>query len=453
MRCCDSSRADRQSRRGYGKRTSDLIVRIGSSTNLDAFFSSEENIRLPPPHTASTPQILSDVDDTFMCSGAGWKGGSDRRFQPHVVYPGAPEFYLALSRGKKNSTDPEGVIWMSARAAHTPIIKLFAGEINDRHPIGQALVAVGRRTGCLSFGTKGGLYGKFRHNIRFSRTSRNTLKGEHKFHNFVNYMTATPFVLPKTSTQAFGHRDEAPGSTMSRSTSGIALSEMLKNDRRGGFRRFWSCDDCDCQTGLESEAPTGPYIFLGDNGEGDETTAIRLLEEHADRVAACFIQDVTGQGCGNNDKAVRLMRHGKLFYFTTFLGAGVQAFQAGLISRESLARVYGAIVQSPYMLSAREITANEEHTAKAARVKTTTTMTGESSSEMTSHKPFFLSPQRDRSSRVHSGMKAEAKPTDISLDISVVKNSHLGRDFGQWCTQIRRDLALYEGLRRGGLFW
>ena len=423
---------------------------------------SPKHDRLPPPHTASTPQILSDVDDTFICSGAGWKGGSDRRFRPHVVYPGAASFYLALSRGIGDSIDPEGVIWMSARAAHTPIINYFAGEIDDRHPIGQALVKEGRKVGCLGFGTKGGLYGKFRHNMTFSRENRNLLKGEHKFLNFVNYMKATPFILPKRRHRAatqglLDDKEENDDSLkMSRATSGIALAEMVQNDKKlRGVRRFFSCDGCECQAGVENEKqPTGIYIFLGDNGEGDQRTAIRLLESHPEKVAACFIQDVTGMGYGQNHQAPHLMSQGKLFYFTTYLGAAIQAFRAGLITRSSLARVYGEIVQSPFMLEARKIFEREARakklasasktTADAKRVETSTTTSGEASSEMAPRqRPLFVSPQRD------AAKPFRPIPGGVSFDTNDLEgNAKVGRDFGTWCEQIRADLEIYEDLRK-----
>lgn len=305
---------------------------------------------MPPPHTASTPQILSDVDDTFICSGAGWIGGSDKRFMGHIVYPGAPQFYLALSRGSKDAMTAEGVIWMSARAAHTPIINLIAGEIDNRHPIGRALVDEGRACGVVGFGTKGGLYGKFRHNMTFSRTSRNALKGEHKFHNFVNYMKLATFVKPSVGVHSSIIPPPPPPSAMSRTTSGIALSEMVRNERRSRMGIF-DCNGCECQMGVDetSEKPTGPYIFLGDNGEGDVTTAVRLLNAYSDRVAACFIHDVTGHGFGSNEQAARWVENGKLFYFKTYLGAAVQAYRYGLISRAGLVRVHDHVVGSECM--------------------------------------------------------------------------------------------------------
>jgi len=346
--------------------------------------------QMPPPHLASTPQLLSDVDDTFICSGAGWKGGTDKRFISHVIYPGAPQFYLALSRGKTDTMDPEGVIWMSARAAHTPIIKLFAGEIDNKHPVGRALVDEGRRAGIPEFGTKGGLYGKFRHNIRFRRSARNSLKGEHKYFNFVNYMKATPFILPKSK------QSKPSAQTMSRSSSGIALAEMVSND--GGGRRFWPSCECPTLSSAGEESATGPYVFIGDNGEGDELTAIRLLQEYPHRVAACFVHDVTGRPSRMRADARVLVQQGKLFYFTTYLGAALQAEGAQLVSRDSLRKVYEAIMSSTFMSSA--------HLLQAAR-------------------------------QAEYG-KGEEKVVEVG------KDPRCGQDFHIWCAQVTIDIRAYS---------
>ena len=401
---------------GYGCCGRLSRISRGSRRILD----EEERHKMPPAHRMSTPQILSDVDDTFICSGAGWVGGTDKRFHSHVVYPGAPSFYLALSRGENDEKNVEGVIWMSARAAHTPIIKFFGGEIDNSHPIGRALVTEGRRQGVRGFGTKGGLYGKFRHNIHFSRESRNALKGEHKFHNFVEYMRMTPFIKKKKSkTNMMSSLD--PPSMMSRTTSGIALEEMIRNDKSRATR-FFSCDVCECQgNGGDNTTPTGPYIFLGDNGEGDEVTAIRLLLAHPDRVRACFIHDVTGRGFGRNQHARNLVEKRKLFYFKTYLGAALQAFEVGLISKYSVNRIRQAILQSPHTQIARRETGSSENDLG---LPDTTRRKSPSPPTTLDH--------------IHSDNEEDdEKKTDL-----------VRPNFALWCSQVRQDMEAYDSLMR-----
>ena len=107
------------------------------------------------------------------------------------------EFLSCVVRGENDEKNVEGVIWMSARAAHPPIIKFFGGEIDNSHPIGRALVTEGRRQVVVVLARK--VVCTVLERNMFSRESRNALKGEHKFHNFVEYMRMTPFIKKKKS--------------------------------------------------------------------------------------------------------------------------------------------------------------------------------------------------------------------------------------------------------------
>eukprot|EP01127_Copromyxa_protea_P022039 TRINITY_DN773_c0_g1_i3.p1 TRINITY_DN773_c0_g1~~TRINITY_DN773_c0_g1_i3.p1 ORF type:complete len:1030 (+),score=162.50 TRINITY_DN773_c0_g1_i3:38-3127(+) len=60
---------------------------------------------IPPPtvpHNNRTPQrikILSDVDDTFLCSGGSWPAGCDTSYPLGIPYPGVFQFYKELDMG------------------------------------------------------------------------------------------------------------------------------------------------------------------------------------------------------------------------------------------------------------------------------------------------------------------------------------------------------------------
>lgn len=41
-------------------------------------------------------QVISDIDDTLMCSGARWPAGRDNRYPRHCVYPGVLALYNEL---------------------------------------------------------------------------------------------------------------------------------------------------------------------------------------------------------------------------------------------------------------------------------------------------------------------------------------------------------------------
>ena len=228
----------------------------------------------------------------------------------------------------------------------------------------------------------------------------------------------TPFIK-RTSKSNMSSLD--PPSIMSRTTSGIALEEMIRNDKSRATR-FFSCDVCECQVnGGDNATPTGPYIFLGDNGEGDEVTAIRLLLAHSDRVRACFIHDVTGCGFGKNQHARNLVEKRKLFYFKTYLGAALQAFEVGLISKYSVNRIREAILQSPHTQIARRETAGTENDL------------GLPEKISTRKSP---SPPLDH---FHEKDEDEKKKTDLARP-----------NFALWCSQVRQDMEAYDNLMRQG---
>lgn len=48
-----------------------------------------------------TLQVVSDIDDTLMCSGGFWPAGRDTRYPKKCMYPGALTFYSELDIGYK----------------------------------------------------------------------------------------------------------------------------------------------------------------------------------------------------------------------------------------------------------------------------------------------------------------------------------------------------------------
>lgn len=44
-------------------------------------------------------QVVSDIDDTLMCSGGFWPAGRDTRYPKKCMYPGALTFYSELDIG------------------------------------------------------------------------------------------------------------------------------------------------------------------------------------------------------------------------------------------------------------------------------------------------------------------------------------------------------------------
>ena len=47
-------------------------------------------------------QVVSDIDDTLMCSGGKYPAGRDMRYPHNCVYPGILAFYNELDVGHRS---------------------------------------------------------------------------------------------------------------------------------------------------------------------------------------------------------------------------------------------------------------------------------------------------------------------------------------------------------------
>lgn len=81
--------------------------------------------------------------------------------------------------------------------------------------------------------------------------------------------------------------------------------------------------------------PEYDFIFIGDNGQGDAEFGRRMLEMAPNEVAAVFIHDVTGA----EHRATTTWVEDGLIYFDTYIGAAIEAWQKGLITRAGVNRV------------------------------------------------------------------------------------------------------------------
>lgn len=73
-------------------------------------------------------QVVSDIDDTLMCSGGHFPAGTDTRFPRNCVYPGVLAFYKRLDMAFVDR------IWVSNSAkfygcVYTPILVLVSCDI------------------------------------------------------------------------------------------------------------------------------------------------------------------------------------------------------------------------------------------------------------------------------------------------------------------------------------
>ncbi len=85
--------------------------------------------------------------------------------------------------------------------------------------------------------------------------------------------------------------------------------------------------------------PEYDFSWVGDSGQGDALLGERMLKDHADRVKGVFIHNVTelsdAEKASLREKGVRV--------FDTYLGAGLEAYELGLIGQDGLKRIAQAV--------------------------------------------------------------------------------------------------------------
>ncbi|QSQ26577.1 DUF2183 domain-containing protein [Pyxidicoccus parkwayensis] len=88
--------------------------------------------------------------------------------------------------------------------------------------------------------------------------------------------------------------------------------------------------------------PEYGFVFVGDSGQGDVEFGERMLAAAPHSVHAVFIHDVV-----DTPEATRQgWREKRIFFFDTYVGAAVEAFHVGVISRDGVARIACAAQES-----------------------------------------------------------------------------------------------------------
>ncbi|MDY7231646.1 phosphatase domain-containing protein [Hyalangium rubrum] len=81
--------------------------------------------------------------------------------------------------------------------------------------------------------------------------------------------------------------------------------------------------------------PEYGFVFVGDSGQGDVAFGEQMLASHPETVRAVFIHDVV-----DTPELVRkAWRDKRIFFFDTYVGAAVEAYQVGVIARDGVQRV------------------------------------------------------------------------------------------------------------------
>jgi hypothetical protein len=88
--------------------------------------------------------------------------------------------------------------------------------------------------------------------------------------------------------------------------------------------------------------PEYGFVFVGDSGQGDVEFGDNMLAFAPHMVHAVFIHDVVD----TPEAARQAWRAKRIYFFDTYVGAAVEAFQVGVISRDGVARIAKAAQES-----------------------------------------------------------------------------------------------------------
>ena len=88
--------------------------------------------------------------------------------------------------------------------------------------------------------------------------------------------------------------------------------------------------------------PEYGFVFVGDSGQGDVEFGDRMLAAAPHSVHAVFIHDVVA----TPESTRQAWRAKRVYFFDTYVGAAVEAFGVGVISRDGVARIARAAQES-----------------------------------------------------------------------------------------------------------
>jgi hypothetical protein len=107
--------------------------------------------------------------------------------------------------------------------------------------------------------------------------------------------------------------------------------------------------------------PEYGFVFTGDSGQGDVAFGEQMLAAHPDAVRAVFIHDVVA----TPEDTRKAWRARRIFFFDTYVGAAVEAYEMGVIARDGVARVARAAREE---LEKVPFTSEEQRQARRAEL-------------------------------------------------------------------------------------
>ena len=111
--------------------------------------------------------------------------------------------------------------------------------------------------------------------------------------------------------------------------------------------------------------PEYDFSWVGDSGQGDALLGERMLSDHGDRVKGVFIHNVTE--LSDDEKAA--FREKGVRVFDTYLGAGLEAYELGLIGKDGVERIASVAEKELNAINFDSQEQKEQRLAELARDK------------------------------------------------------------------------------------
>eukprot|EP00928_Gymnodinium_smaydae_P040358 TRINITY_DN27378_c0_g2_i1.p1 TRINITY_DN27378_c0_g2~~TRINITY_DN27378_c0_g2_i1.p1 ORF type:complete len:496 (-),score=97.86 TRINITY_DN27378_c0_g2_i1:216-1703(-) len=297
---------------------------------------------------ASGAQILSDIDDTVKCSGGKSKtdriAGIDSECHGtvrHGLYPGVAAFYYGLSLGWRtgwNTSKPvvENLpVPLTARPAKLKLLlklkhckgedKAFRRKICpgcDKCSEGKIMKRVTEPCKCFGLDVNGAKYGRV-------SDARPDWKREAIYKKLA---------------------DEEKGENVAFESGGYERMGLSK------FKSFRK---------VAEKKKNIPYVFIGDNGQGDLTAAQLMLNARPTRLTAAFIHYVRHDmlpGEGEFKAAKEAWAARNIYLFDTYLEAAEIALSLGMISEANFLEI-----KRRYEEDVKSVTLIEDEDQEAAQ--------------------------------------------------------------------------------------
>jgi len=296
-------------------------------------------------------KVISDVDDTLLCSGNLYPAGIDNRYPRKCEYPGVFSFYKELDVGLTDRDDFEGIV----------DLETDCGELESKSSDKDLLVDIST-TPNMSSRKKSGMV-KRRKLSDFDQTFSSKIFGskqttttrpqrnskEDKFKRFPGnlvFLSARPHVY-RDVTESYSYKK-----FKRYFKQGLLHTEatLLPGSMIEGTKYMWSgnSEPLARQKFLSfkeyiSLYPEFKMVFVGDNGQGDFKAGRQMLEEFGDQMDAIFIHVV---------KMPLLETHGidseflqselceaKVVFYKNYVDAGIQAYFREIISLDGLEEI------------------------------------------------------------------------------------------------------------------